>query len=270
MASEIQNIYAPIDVEIKEILSLAPDVSLYRMDGYSNGCKAGQFFMVSVFGAGEAPISVASSPDELLKLCIRRAGHVTSAIHNLREGDKLGIRGPYGNGFPLSGAKGRDVIVAAGGIGIVPLRPLMREILGNRHHYKKVFLIYGSKTPSEILFKDEINIWSESGIEVSLTVDCGDDTWKGCVGLVTTLIKSIKTDFKDASAFICGPEAMINASMNELSSKGMPDERIVTTLESHMKCGVGKCGHCYRGPKYVCTNGPVFSFKEIKELMSKI
>jgi|Deesub1362A_J573_1020465.scaffolds.fasta_scaffold00013_165 NAD(P)H-flavin reductase len=261
------NIYIPVETKIQEVTPLTPDVRLYTLEvDRPFQYKAGQFFMVSVFGFGEVPISVTSTMDEPLKLCIRKTGHVTSAIHNLRAGDTLGVRGPYGNGFSIESAKAGDVIVMAGGLGIVPLRPLIREIVKKREDYGKVFVLYGSKTPADIVYKEELDLWAKSGVEVSLTVDCKDEKWAGCIGVVTALLDNVKTDFSQACAYICGPEIMIEESMKELSLRGMPDEKIITSLEAHMKCGVGKCGHCYKGPKFVCTDGPVFSLKELRTI----
>lgn len=260
------NIYIPARAEIERVSSLSHDVKLFTLktgEKYRPG--AGQFFMVSTMGSGEVPISVASAPGEELSLCIRKVGQVTSAIHRLKKGDELGIRGPYGNGFSLKPARGKAVILIAGGMGIAPLRPLIREIAANRKSYGDVFVLYGAKTPSAIIFKGETAEWEKSA-SVLLTVDKPDRKWKGHKGVVTKLLDGVKIDFSKASAFVCGPEVMMRASLEELSSRGVPDESIVTTLEAHMKCGVGKCGHCYMGSKFLCTDGPVFSLKEIKEI----
>lgn len=224
--------------------------------------------MASVWGAGEAPISAASLPDDkgLIELCVRKVGMVTNAIHSLQEGGMLGIRGPYGNGFPLEISKGRDIILAAGGIGIAPLRPLIQWLIKNRNGGKGVTLLYGARTPDDILFKEEMEDWTRKGIKVLLTVDRDGNGWKGKVGLVTGLLHEVHADFKQAAAYICGPEVMTKASMMKFSSLGMADDNIISSLEAHMKCGVGKCGHCYFGAKYICTDGPVFSYKEIKEI----
>ncbi len=262
------NIYLPFNGRIEEIIPLAPDVGLFRVRVESQlTYSPGQFFMVSVWGAGEVPISVASLPDEggVLDLCIRKAGMVTTAIHSLQTGQSIGLRGPYGNGFPLEASKGRDIVVVAGGIGIAPLRPLIHWLIRNPDKAGQVTLLYGSRSPEDMVFRDEIEKWREGGINVVLTVDKGNEKWNGHIGLVTGLWHEVRTDFKKAAAYICGPEIMIKAAMRDLFFLGMPDNRIITTLEAHMKCGVGKCGHCYAGPKYICTDGPVFSYEEIKK-----
>jgi NAD(P)H-flavin reductase len=262
------NIYLPAKATIREVRELAPEVNLYTLKcGENLSARPGQFFMVSVFGAGEVPISVASSEKEDLALCIRKVGSVTSAIHALKEGDIVGIRGPYGNGFSLEPAKGRDVVVMAGGLGIVPLRPLMHSLVARKKG--KVSLIYGCKLPGDILFRDEAARWEKAGAKVIYTVDSCDKKWKGCVGVVTEQMDKLDADYKKAAAYVCGPEVMIRLSMKALSERGVPDDRIITTLEAHMKCGVGKCGHCYKAKGYVCTDGPVFSLKELKELEAR-
>lgn len=262
------NIYIPENCKIEDITQLATDVKLFRVkiDTPVNHVP-GQFFMVSVWGAGEVPISVASLPekDGTIELCIRKTGTVTSAIHSVKTGQTIGLRGPYGRGFPLDLSKGRDVVIVAGGIGIAPLRPLIRHFMINHDEVGRVTLLYGSRTPDEIIFRDELEEWKDGGIALVLTVDRGNDNWNGNIGLVTGFWPEVRTNFKEAVAYICGPEVMIKAAMRDLFFLGMPDERIITTLEAHMKCGVGKCGHCYAGPRYICTDGPVFSYKEIKE-----
>ncbi|GAB4390089.1 MAG: FAD/NAD(P)-binding protein [Thermodesulfovibrionales bacterium] len=259
------NIYMPVEAAIQDVRALSADVKLYTLKTEERfRFKPGQFFMVSVFGYGEAPISVASLDNGHLQLCIRKAGLVTGAIHALRPGDRVGIRGPYGNGFSLDVARGRDVVIVAGGLGIVPLRPLIYAIVARRKDFGRISLLYGSRRPSEILFGDEAEVWGAEGVKVVHTVDCSEGGWQGCVGIVTGHLDKIEADFPESAAYICGPNVMIDAAMRSLSNLGIPDDRIITTLEAHMKCGVGKCGHCYRGAKYLCTDGPVFSLRELK------
>jgi len=262
------NIYIPLNGRIEEIIQLTSDVRLFKAKTeIPIDYKPGQFFMVSVWGSGEIPISVTSLPEKngMPELCIRKTGVVTTAIHSLQTGQFVGLRGPYGNGFPMDISKGRDVVIVAGGIGIAPLRPLIQQFIKKPNETGKVTLLYGSRTPDEIIFRDEVEDWAKNGIITVLTVDKGNDNWNGNIGLVTGFWPEVRTNFKNAVAYICGPEVMIKAAMRDLFFLGMPDDRIITTLESHMKCGVGKCGHCYAGPKYICTDGPVFSYKEIKE-----
>lgn len=263
-----ENIYMPVRGVIEEIQEQTEDTMLFRIRTDSPvDYRPGQFFMVSVWGAGEVPISAASLCDDkhMLELCIRRAGVVTSAIHSLGHADTLWMRGPYGNGFPLEQSFQSNVLIVAGGIGMAPLRPIVQWFIGHPEKACEVTLLYGSKTPMHMVFRKELESWAEGGIKVVLTVDGADNDWKGNVGTVTELLSKIYTDFRGATAYICGPDVMIKAAVKDLSLLGMADERIITTLEAHMKCGVGKCGHCYAGPKYICTDGPVFSNREIKE-----
>ncbi|MDP2167504.1 MAG: FAD/NAD(P)-binding protein [Thermodesulfovibrionales bacterium] len=264
------NVYTPSEALIEEVITLSRNVNLYTVKTKEEiKWLPGQFFMVSVFGFGEAPISVTSSAREPLKFCIKKVGHVTGAIHGLRAGDTIGIRGPYGNAFPLDVARGRDVVIIAGGLGIAPLRPLIHEFMENGKDYARVFLLSGSKTPADVIYSEECALWEKRGIRVTLTVDCPDDSWDVCTGLVTAHLDKVEADFQNAASYICGPEVMIEAAMKAVSARGIPEERIITTLEAHMKCGVGKCGHCYMGPKYICTDGPVFSYKELRRLAER-
>lgn len=256
------NPYTPIKGRISEILNLTPDMKLFKVKpDVAKDYLPGQFFMVSVWGAGEIPISVSSLPADVLEFCIKKVGRVSGEIHNLEVGQYIYLRGPYGNSFPTDIAS-NGILMIAGGIGILPLRPLIDWLI----KYPKggqIILFYGSKTPKEILFLDDIEKWRRNGIEVHLTVDMADERWGGSVGLVTELLKGAKLNFKDAISYICGPQVMIKATVKELLSFSMPEERIVTTLEAHMKCGIGKCGHCYGGSKYICIDGPIFTYKEI-------
>lgn len=264
------NIYMPSEAEIKEVITLTPDVNRYTvLPEKPLAWKPGQFFMLSVMGHGEVPISVTSSPEEPLMFTIRKVGYVTTAIHALKAGDVLGLRGPYGNGFPMDIAGGRDVIVMAGGLGIAPLRPVIRELAENRKDYGKAFLIFGSKRPCDIIYRSECPEWEKSGINIILTVDCGDEAWSGCTGVVPAHLGKAEVDYANSAVYICGPEVMIEAAMKAVAELGAPEDRIITTLEAHMKCGVGKCGHCYKGPEYICTDGPVFSYKDLRRLSER-
>ncbi len=261
-----ENIYIPergtiISVNEETVSVRLFKVRLQRPIEY----KAGQFFMVSLWGAGEVPISVTSLPDGNgnIEFCIRKAGAVTSRLFELKSGDTLWFRGPYGRPFPLDKAKGRDVVIVAGGIGIAPLRPLIEHF--SRRKKGKVVLLYGSRNPDEIIYRNRTEHWQKMGVKVVLTVDRASDSWSGNIGVVTTLWHLTEVDFREAVAYICGPEIMIKAAMQDLFFFGMPEDRIITTLEAHMKCGVGKCGHCYAGRLYICKDGPVFTYKEIKK-----
>jgi NAD(P)H-flavin reductase len=263
-----ENTYTPLKGTIKQVIEKTADVNLFRVALQQDiSYVPGQFFMVSVWGAGEVPISAASHGNysTSVEFCIRKTGFVTSAIHVLKEGDELWVRGPYGNGFPLDIAEGRDILIVAGGIGIAPLRPLIFEFSDRKKYPGKFQIIYGAKTPQDIIFLDEMALYREMGAEVMITVDNRNGKWDGRVGLVTDLLPQLMVDIRSAVSYICGPEIMIRNVTRDLSLMGMAQENIITTLEAHMKCGVGKCGHCYSGCQYICTDGPVFNYRQLKE-----
>jgi NAD(P)H-flavin reductase len=265
-----ENIYLPFKTSIRDANEIAKNVKLFSVvvpDDFTY--QAGQFVMVSVLGAGEVPISITSTPGpgKDLEICVRTAGHVSAALNGLNAGDNIWVRGPYGRPFPINGRQ--DTLFICGGIGIVPLRPLINQMIDEHAATSGngvVTVMYGSRNPSEILFMDEVGSWMERGANIVLTVDaCNIESWRGCTGLVTEHFGKAKVDFKDSTAYICGPHVMIQAAMRDLSLMGMPDDHIITTLEAHMKCGVGKCGHCYCGGKLICEEGPIFTFEEIKK-----
>lgn len=265
------NIYRPFKATVSEIKDLAEGVRLFKvLPEKEVHYLPGQFFMLSVWGAGEAPISVSSTEgiQPCLEFGVRKAGRVTSALHELKPGDTLWLRGPFGNSFDLRRAEKKDMIFIAGGIGILPLRSFINSALRDISKFGKLFLIYGAKRPSELLFLDEISLWKHNGLEVILTVDTGDGSWKGDIGLVTEHIDKINTDFKKACACVCGPEIMMENTIKELSLRGMPDNFIILSLERRMKCGIGKCGQCYYGIEYICINGPVYSVDEMKRRLN--
>lgn len=233
--------------------------------------RPGQFAQISVLGYGEAPISITSSPTqkETLQFCVKKMGVVTSALHTLSEGDKIGIRGAYGNAFPVDRMKGKNIIFVAGGIGLAPLRSLINYLLDekNRKDFKDVIIIYGARSPGDLLFKYELEEWEKrSDINYHVTVDKGDDNWKGKVGFVPQLLKEVSPKPKDAVALTCGPPIMIKFVLKELVGMGFKDEDIITTLEMRMKCGIGKCGRCNIGSVYVCKDGPVFSLAQLNKM----
>jgi NAD(P)H-flavin reductase len=232
------------------------------------GHAPGQFVMVSVLGVGEAPISITSSPSRSngrFELCVRRVGNVTNALHTLQEGDTVGIRGPFGIGFPLERMRGKDVLFAPGGLGIAPLRSLINQVIDERGSYGRVIILYGAKRPDELLFVDEVNEWIErDDVECLVTVDRGDETWDGHVGVITTLFPEISINPRNTVAITCGPPIMYRFVLMEMLGKGIPETQIYLSLERRMKCGVGKCGHCQINSLYCCQEGPVFSYANIK------
>lgn len=265
------NLYAPIKTVIRKAREIAKDVVIFSIAPPKHfSYQPGQFIMVSVFGAGDVPISITSTPDvgEDLEICVRAVGGVSAAINSLRAGDVIWIRGPYGRPFPANDVT-RDTLFVCGGVGIIPLRPLINQMLATPARASgrgTVTVIYGARTPAEVLFLGEIATWRDRGARVVLTVDtCTIESWKGCTGLVTEHFGKADVDYKNCTAYICGPHVMIQAAMRDLSLLGLPDDRIITTLEAHMKCGVGKCGHCFCGGKLICEEGPVFSLEEINK-----
>jgi len=238
-------------------------------DGSELGHEPGQFVEVSVFGIGEAPISISSSPTKkrTFELCVRKLGNVTRSLHNLDVGTKVGIRGPFGKGFDANSMKGKDLLFIAGGLGIAPLRSLFNYVLDNRKDFGRVTLLYGCKEPKELLFGDELALLaSRNDVEFKPTVNwCPEnEVWSGSIGVITTLIPQIQFDPEGTLAILCGPPVMYKFVIADLKTRNMPDENIIMSLERRMKCGVGKCGHCQINQIYVCKDGPVFNYSKIK------
>jgi NAD(P)H-flavin reductase len=269
------NIYLPHLATITGIEAQTLDTTIFRVAlddstlAQSFDYRPGQFAELSIFGVGECPISIASTPTRggFLEFCVRAMGQVTNALHELEVGGKIGVRGPYGNSFLLSGLEGRNLLFIGGGIGLAPLRSLINYVLDNRDHYGEVELIYGARTPQDLVFRDELKSWGEKeGVTVYLTVDRGDEKWRGPVGFVPAFLREIAPSPQEKVAFTCGPPIMIKLVMEALEEMGFPPDRIVTTLEMKMKCGVGKCGRCNLGSNYICRDGPVFTLKQLKAL----
>ena len=238
-------------------------------DGSVLGHKPGQFVEVSVFGIGEAPISISSPPTkkDSFELCVRKLGSVTTNLHKLNVGDKVGIRGPFGNGFDAEALKGKDLLFVAGGLGLAPLRSLFNYVLDNRKEYGQISLLYGCKEPRELLFTDELlALANRNDVDYKPTVNwCPEnETWSGNVGVITTLIPLVDFDPEKTYAVICGPPIMYKFVIADLKSRNVPDDHIILSLERRMKCGVGKCGHCQINHVYVCKDGPVFNYSKIK------
>lgn len=229
--------------------------------------KPGQFNELYVRGAGEIPISVSDITEEgLVAHTIRFVGTVTKMFAELKEGDKIGIRGPYGNGWPLSELKGKDVLIVAGGVGLAPLRPIIREIERNRDLYGRLMILYGARTPKDLLYKYEYSRYEKiPDSELLVTVDRGDESWTGYVGVVTTLIPKVRIDPENTIALVCGPEIMMRFTVKDLIARGLRENQIYLSLERRMRCGIGLCGHCQVGPIFVCKEGPVFPYDMIKK-----
>lgn len=232
----------------------------------------GQFNMLYVFGVGEIPISISGDPraPQTLVHTTRAVGAVTRAMRKLKRGAALGVRGPFGSRWPVDRAEGNDVVIVAGGIGLAPLRPALYHLMAAREKYGRVVLLYGARTPDDILFKRELQDWrSHFDLEVYVTVDRATGGWKGNVGVVTTLIPKAPFDPHRSVALICGPEVMMRFTIQELEKRGLRDENIFISLERNMKCAVGFCGHCQFGPTFICKDGPVFRYATIQSFFEK-
>ena len=232
----------------------------------------GQFNMLYMFGVGEIPLSISGNPTDpsVLLHTTRAVGTVTKAMKRLKRDDWVGIRGPFGQPWPVEQAIGRDVVIIAGGIGLAPLRPVLYTILSQRDKYGKVVLLYGCRSPKDVLYRHEIERWrGRFDLEVHVTVDYADTRWHGNIGTVTTLIPKAPFDPQRCIAYICGPEVMMRFAAQELRKRGVEASDIVVSMERNMKCGIGVCGHCQFGPFFVCRDGPVFYYNQIQDWLAK-
>ena len=244
-----------------------------EMEGEPLRYEPGQFVGVTVFGVGEAPISICSSPTQgnAFELTVRSVGLVTNALKRFGKGDRLGVRGAFGNHFGYEAMKGQDVVLVAGGLGLAPTRSLIRYVLDTRKDFGKVTILVGARDPSLLLFRDELEAWAaRDDVETLVTVDRPDKAWKGNVGVITRLFTRIKMDPARTYAVIVGPPIMFKFTVLEALAEGIPEHRIICSLERHMKCGVGKCGHCQIRGTYVCRDGPVFTYEQVKRLREGI
>ena len=258
--------------ETDDTFTLTLDLNGHERNGQPYTFSPGQFNMLYVFGVGEAALSVSSDPRKPLQLAhtIHRVGLVTGALANLRRGSIIGLRGPYGSPWPLHVARERDVCIVAGGIGLAPLRPLIYSIFRNRSEYGRIMILYGARSPLDLLFRVELEEWgAHNDAEVIVTVDRGDSSWKGYIGVVTTLFSYIKLDARNTVAYLCGPETMMKFTLEELERCGIPPEQTYLSMERNMKCAVGYCGHCQYGPKFICKDGPVFALPDIHRFLEK-
>jgi len=276
--SEYKVITVPEVAVIKEIKKEIEDTSTFYLE-FANPeveknfkIKSGQFIMCTIFGAGEFAVSLPPSPEnDRFHISVRNAGKVTGALHRLQVGDKVGIRGPFGNGFPFEEIKGKNVIYVAGGIGLIPLRSSIVHVLQHRNDFGRIILLYGSRSPKDLMFQYNIEEWQKiDGFETFITIDNPAPGWTGEVGFVNTLIEKAQVPVDNTVAFVCGPPIMFNSVIKDLVNRGMREENIISTLERHMKCGIGKCQHCAIGRTLVCTDGPVYTYKQIKTLGEQI
>ncbi len=272
----MNDVFLPDIARLVDVRDETPDTKTFkfRLRDLNGGrhlqFTPGQFLELSVFGYGEAPFCIASSPTrpDTLEMTVRRTGQLTDALHKLGHNDEVGIRGPFGNGFDLEAARGKDLLFVAGGIGLPPLRSLIWNVLDERDQFGKVTVLYGARTPRDLVYKDELREWAErSDLRVLVTVDAAKPGWSGSVGVVPVLFEKIKLYPESTLAYVCGPPVMIRFVVRDLLTRGFREEAVISTLERMMQCGIGKCNHCAIGHRYVCRDGPVFNFRQIRELV---
>ncbi len=274
----LESPFVPYLATLKTAIQLTPDIKLLNVELEDPDIRAnfdykpGQFALLSAFGEGEAPFGIVSLSlqKDGLEFAVRRIGTVTRALQELEPGDTLGVRGPFGNCFPLEDYVRKNIIVIGGGIGMAPLRPVINRILERRNDYKELLIINGARTPQDLVFQPEFPAWMKApGTKLELTVDRGDEDWKGRVALVPDVVKELAPSPDSAIAIICGPPIMIRFTLARLRDLGFKDNQIVTTLEAKMKCGLGKCARCNLGEKYVCQDGPVFTLEQISQFLEQ-
>lgn len=270
------DVMVPWPGTVEEVTKETPDTFTltvsHEKDGALNAFKPGQFSMLWVFGVGELPISISGDPAdrERLVYTVRSVGKATHALVSQKPGTDIGIRGPFGTGWPMEAARGRDVIIVAGGIGLAPLRPAIYEVLHNRERYGRLVLLYGARSPRELLYRKELAAWArEPDTQVLVTVDYGGLGWHGHVGVVTTLFKYARLQPAKSVAMICGPEIMMRFVTRQLEEHGVTAANTYLSMERNMKCAAGFCGHCQYGPHFICKDGPVFPYTRMRPLLEK-
>jgi NAD(P)H-flavin reductase len=261
---------------VREVWKETPDTFTLKLSPKSvtNGSsfQPGQFSMLWVFGVGELPISISGDPAEHSHLVytVRSVGQATNSLVTRNLGEGVGVRGPFGTGWPLPAARTRDVVVVAGGIGLAPLRPVIYHVLNHRDDYGRLVILYGARSPRDLLYREELAAWAHHrGTQVLVTVDYGGTSWRGHVGVVTTLFRYARLQPSHSVAMVCGPEIMMRFVIRELESHGLNRHDIYLSMERNMKCAVGFCGHCQYGPHFICKDGPVFSYEQLRPLLEK-
>jgi NAD(P)H-flavin reductase len=263
-------------VTVKKITWETDDTFTLQIDlgamGENYSFLPGQFNMLYAFGLGEVAISISSDPSRAGTLAhtIHRVGTVTTGLAQMKKGDVIGLRGPFGVSWPLDVARGKDVCIAAGGIGLAPLRPMLYSLIRERKAFRRIVLLYGARSPLDLLYRVELEEWAkDNGIEVHVTVDRGDTSWKGHIGVVTTLFSYVTLGARETVGYVCGPETMMKYTIAEMERGGLIEDQIYLSMERNMKCAVGFCGHCQYGPEFICKDGPVFPLKRIRHLLDK-
>jgi NAD(P)H-flavin reductase len=264
--------FVPQSVEVLAWQAESDDVFtliLAPPSGYA-GFEPGQFNMLYLPGRGEAAISISGDPRDASRIThtVRAVGNVTKALGEIRPPQRIGLRGPYGRGWPLAEAQGRELLLVAGGIGLAPLRPVLYAALAAPERYDRISVLLGARSPGDLLFKDELLGWKfEHGLQLLASVDNATFDWNGDVGVITDLIPRVRMNPEQVVAMICGPEVMIRFCVNGLRARGVADEAIYISMERNMKCALGICGHCQLGPHFLCRNGPVFAYPQVERFL---
>jgi len=265
----MDNPYRPVKAVVLEVITETPTIKTIKMKPKEELTFAtGQFIELTIPGVGEAPFTPSSRPSvkDMMEVTVMKVGKVTEKIHQLNVGDIVGLRGPFGKGYPLNQFKGKEILVVGGGCGFAPLRSLMYSLFDMRHELKKLLFRGGCKTPGELVYRSEAEQWGKrDDLDLKLTVDAGDNEWKGHVGLVTTILDKLHMDCKTGIAIVCGPPIMMKFATMKLLDLGFAEENVYLSMEKNMSCGIGKCGHCRLGTYYACKDGPVFTYDKIKE-----
>jgi NAD(P)H-flavin reductase len=266
------NPWATHAVRIQAIQAEVPDVVTYKLAFEDRAVaerfrfQPGQFNMLYLPGIGESAISISSNPDEPGRLLhtVRAVGNVTKAIARKQVGEQLLLRGPFGSSWPVAACQGQDLVIAAGGLGLAPVRPIIHHVINHREQFGKVWLLYGARSPRDLLYASQYDHWREAGIDVRITVDLGDDQWDGDIGVVPVLFDRLPLDASQTHVFTCGPEIMMRFVIAECLTQQISSERIYVSMERNMNCALGFCGHCQLGPAFVCKDGPVFTYKQME------
>ena len=266
--SPCENPYRPIKADVLDVITETPTIKTIRFKPEEEiSFRTGQFVEITIPGVGEAPFTPSSQPSvkDIMEVSVMNVGKVTDKIHQLKKGDVIGVRGPFGSGYPVDDFEGKEVVIVGGGCGFAPLRSLMYELFSRSGKFKKLYFRGGCKTPKDLVYKDQTEEWAKrDDLNLRLTVDAGDGSWKGNVGVVTTILDDIDMDFAKGIAIVCGPPIMMKFATQKLLQMGFGEENIYLSMEKNMSCGIGKCGHCRLGTYYACKDGPVFTYDKIK------
>lgn len=269
MGLNVNNIYKPLKAKLTKVIDESPLIKTFVLLPEENfSFKTGQFIEVTVDGIGEAPFTPSSSPliTDQLEITVMKTGYVTEYMHNLKPGDYMGIRGPFGRGYPVEKFYDKEVLILGGGCGFAPIRSLLFNLIAISDKLRKVILCYGSKTPDDCIYKPYIaELRQTPKFEVLRSVDVADENWTESVGVATVLLDQVKVDIPNSVAVVCGPPIMMKFGTMKLLQMGYPEQDIFLSMEKNMSCGLGKCGHCMMGEYFVCKDGPVFTYDEIKD-----